>query len=180
MSLLNSRHLSEDAVIRGVVDSRDLSAAELEHLRDCPVCRSRLDELSCSLEGLGRAAQAAVPPAPPLPTIGGSSPQRVEAGRPWMVWCSFKPVAAAAALLVVVLWIGVFRDRTPPGKTLWKMTENSELFGLDEREAEDLLPEKLVQLTEVEPLVASDEFLEFIVPSFEEADLQPETEEGVS
>ena len=89
-------------------------------------------------------------------------------------------LAAAAALLVVALWIGVFRDRTPSEKTLWKMIENSELFGLDEREPEDLLPEKLVQLTEVEPLVASDEFLEYIVPSFEEADLQPEAEEGVS
>ena len=53
-------HLDEDAILRFVVDSTDLSAEERAHLDMCPICRREVEELNGTLARLGEKARAEI------------------------------------------------------------------------------------------------------------------------
>jgi len=180
MSKIESSHLSEEALLRGIVDARDLTEQEREHVALCPVCSGSMRDLSRSLDALGEKAEANLPSPPSLPRLPARDSVK---GRSFLRWVTgyrvWAGVTAAALAATILFWIGTPNQRGPETQRWWKQTETDMLFVSSESVQEELLPTKLAWLLDADSIVFDRQFMEFVAP-FETESGEQEQNGGLS
>lgn len=170
MNQLSEKHMSDDELLKALVDIDDLTSDQQAHMTSCPTCRSELARLERRYNRIGEVAKAFAPvPSHPfrLPEKGRRAYRR---------W--FFPVLAAgmtAALVVaVVMWRpDPFSTGSKPVQlTAQALEEDRRLMKEVDALIENALPEPLRELAAVsEPSLNLDEdLINWIVPSIDEDD----------
>ena len=168
MKKQNNLHLSEEDLIRAVVDGTDMPISVHDHLSCCPLCSSEKDELERRLELLGQMAEEFAP-VPRRKVILYNSFER----RRWWNWNWQKGLSVGMAVAAVILVVC--------GSIIWKTTMETRLARLNQEILQDdrfmsevtLLSQNALPLfwqdisEEPEPAF-DDEFIEFVIPSPED------------
>jgi len=146
MSTSNELHLDDDQLVWAVVDEAELPSPMRKHLSTCPVCRANKAHTAKNLSRLGQAAERFAPlPAQP---ISLSVEKQRSTARWYWGWRTFVATAAAAALVLAVLWhTPVFRN--PP-------KENRYMLTTEMQEAEQFMTEVAMLVDNALPAVYLD------------------------
>ena len=180
MNARRFRHLEEEAVLRGVVDTGDLTEQERQHLSSCRACREKMLGLTRSLDTLSEKVEENLPPVPSLPRLPVSARENIRRfSRGLTDYRLWAGAMATALLAVVFLWMGTPNRDGSETPSLWRQTEAHMLFTAQESVQEELLPSKLAQLLEAESFTLDSEFMEFVAP-FETSNGEPVQNGGIS
>jgi hypothetical protein len=163
-------HLSDDELLRAMIDPADLDPVRRAHFDACPHCRRQSEELTRPLSRLGQLARQMAPE----PRKSFRLPAHSAPVRRWYV----KPALALGALGVLVFAVTLWRpltrtSRTPTPMVAHQVENDEQLMEEIDTLVENALPEKYQQLAalsgdrSVEDL---DEFMDWMVPSPGEAD----------
>ncbi len=98
----HDKHLTEDQVIRAVVDETELPADLGAHLTGCPECRERKNRLELELAALGEAASKLAP----RPRRSVVLPEREEKAQGWFGGHHSWALASAVCAVLVVFFVG--------------------------------------------------------------------------
>ena len=155
-------HLSEDEIIRVVVEVADAPPEFLHHLDTCPTCRAQKERLESNLLKLGDFARLGTPKPPRIeirPT------ERIGSG--WLpLWI---PTAVMiAALAVVVFWSGILpygEPEIPIAVIERQMIEDAQLMAEIEYLEENPLPEALKDISDSNSSSFDEDFIQFLVPA---------------
>lgn len=158
-------HLKEDQIIRAVVDQKDLSTDEQNHLSKCFKCSMKKQELKKQLFAVGRLAGE----LSPLPKRN-LTPVILNAAKKSDRLYLWKPVFATALIAFLILltiwWIDPV-DRYNG----YKMTKETEMVLTDQnisaelnKVEEQLLLDSYINSVEEVDSYADYEFLDFILP----------------
>ena len=104
MKVQNHAHLQDEEILWAVIDDKDLAGPAQEHLRECPVCKRRVEQFRYELHDFGQKARLAVPPFSRSARLPREKPAAVSHNVGWL------PVfgaAAMAAFLVFFYFIGM-------------------------------------------------------------------------
>jgi hypothetical protein len=103
MKAYGTQHLSEDQIIRAVIDETEVPGDTMNHLAQCPVCRGEKLRLERNLAALGDAASRFVPRPKRAITLPDNDKRALGwfAGKHSWVLAS---TACAALLLFLVGW----------------------------------------------------------------------------
>jgi hypothetical protein len=102
MKEYKAQHLSEDAIIRVMIDEREVARDAMEHLARCPLCRGEKLRLERDLEALGDAASRFAP----RPRKAVVLPQGTEKSFGWFAGHYSWAFASAACAVVVAFFVG--------------------------------------------------------------------------
>ena len=163
-------HLTDDDLLRAMIDPSDLDAARQAHLDSCRHCRRQIEDLSDHYRRLGQMARAMAPE----PRQAFRVPADHAPGRPWYL----KPAMALGVMGVLVFAVTLWRpftriSPTPTPMVAEKFENDDQLMEEIDALVEDALPEKYRQLAalpgdrSVEDL---DAFIDWVVPSPEDTD----------
>lgn len=166
MSTGNGPHLDGGRIMASIVDERELSAREREHLDACPECARARAVLAAQLEGMARRSALHTPPLRKGVVLPEEQPARLSAWvPPWSVG-----LAAAVAMVVVVaafLLVRLFPGGLPSfeGMSLASETARDELLLAEVRALEnDPLPAAYAELVPVPGVVLDEDFFDFLIP----------------
>lgn len=164
-------HFSDDELLRAMIDPSDLDPTRQAHYQSCPHCRQQTENLAHRFSRLGQMARQMAPkPRQTFRIPAHSGP----VGR----W-HFKPGMAlgvlGALILAVTLWWSGFTpiSQTPPPLVVQNFENDDRMMEEIDMLVENALPVKYQQLAalsddrSVEDL---DAFIDWMVPSPEEAD----------
>jgi hypothetical protein len=163
-------HLTDDELLRAMIDASDLDTARQAHLHSCRHCRRQTGELTDRYRRLGQVAGEMAPE----PRQAFRVPEDNAPGHRWYL----KPAMALGVMGVLVfavtLWRPFTRISPTPTPMVAEKLENDDRL-MDEIDAlvEDALPETYRQLAalpgdrSVEDL---DAFIDWVVPSPEDTD----------
>ena len=159
-------HLSEDKIIRAIVDENDLTTSEQNHLSKCSICQREKQEFEQVLHCMGDMSKELVP-----------SPQRRFIPVAQGSHSSFRWRPALATGLVIVLlmigiwWSSLFERFQENGsvQTAQKMQNNKEFITESPFTAKDALPSRYLYIIgdyndDDYDDDYNDEFLEFALP----------------
>ena len=163
-------HLTDDDLLRAMIDPSDLDAARQAHLDSCRHCRRQIEDLSDHYRRLGQMARAMAPE----PRRAFRVPADHAPGRRWYL----KPAMALGVMGVLVFAVTLWRpftriSPTPTPMVTEKFENDDQLMEEIDALVEDALPEKYRQLAalpgdrSVEDL---DAFIDWVVPSPEDTD----------
>jgi len=166
------KHLTEDELLRAVVEEAGLPASLQEHLKACRLCHGEKARLEQGLTELGHMAQRFTPSPSRRVELVPARESTPRSGSWFWNWRSSLVAATAAAAMVVVIVYGSMSMKTTREARLATLTQ--ELW------EDDLLMTEIRELSEnALPLFCSDisgesytgldeEFVDFVVPSTEE------------
>ena len=163
-------HLTDDEVLRAMIDPSDLGATRQAHLHSCQLCRRQTEALTARYRRLGQMARAMTPE----PRQAFRVPADKAPSRRWY----FKPAMALGVMGVLVFAVTLWRpftriSPTPTPMVAEKFENDDRLMEEIDALVEDALPEKYRQLAalpgerSVEDL---DAFIDWVVPSPEDTD----------
>jgi len=109
----NDEHITQDELIMAVIDKTSLTPEKRDHLDACRICGSQAERLGRDLTSLGDMVKAVVPPMRTAITLPEAEVR--EPARPWWGMRLAYGSALAAALVVLILAVPVFRV-TPDNK----------------------------------------------------------------
>ena len=163
-------HLTDDDLLRAMIDPSDLDAARQAHLDSCRHCRRQIEDLSDHYRRLGQMARAMAPE----PRRAFRVPADHAPGRRWYLKPAMALGVMGALVFAVTLWRPFTRISPTPTPMVTEKFENDDRL-MEEIDAlvEDALPEKYRQLAalpgerSVEDL---DAFIDWVVPSPEDTD----------
>ena len=163
-----NRHLSDDEVLRAMIDPSDLGAGRQAHLHSCRHCRHQTEALTARYRRLGQMAREMAPE----PRQAFRLPTDKAPGRPWYLKPAMALGVMGALVFAVTLWRPFTRISPTPTPMVAEKFENDDRL-MEEIDAlvEDALPEKYRQLAalpgerSVEDL---DAFIDWVVPSPED------------
>jgi hypothetical protein len=134
--------LTDHQLAKALVDNRDLSSKEREHLEGCPHCQGTLDKLKKDLASLGRVGTELTPDFVGRLHIGKTEPSPFYSWPPWV-----KPAVAfsvSCMLLLILAWgSGMF----------WSTSVERGVLGMDPAAQERLFEEVLSLVQEPLPQV---------------------------
>jgi len=162
----NDGHLSEEWIIRAVVDEKELSEEDHCHLMECRLCQGKVERFTAHLQMFGERAELSVPPLTKIIRIPQGEPSAVKY-RP--SWIHFAGAAAMAGLILFFYFLGM--DVMSPQLATVQAPEN--LFE-DEYlmlEISEMLEYPLsTELYEIMGDAADfeEDYMQFIVPDFQE------------
>ncbi len=168
MSSHKAFHLSEDQILRALVDESDLSESMREHLSTCPSCRARRERLEEDLGCLGRMAERFAP----SPEKRISLPEKYPAStaRWFWNWRTAFGTVVMATLVIVIVWSSVLFRTIPETGTIISIEEPWATDGLMAEVSvlsENVLPPVYLDLTGDSDTGFDEEFIEFVVPTVE-------------
>ena len=158
-------HLKEDQIISAILDKKDLSTEEQNHLSKCFICSMEKQELEKQLFILSHLARE-FSPSPKrtlIPVIldAAKKPDRVRLWRP-----VFATAFIASLIILTIWWIGPV-DRYYG----YKVTQDIEMIQTDQNIAqeinkveEQLLSDSYINSNDEFDSYADYEFLDFILP----------------
>ena len=163
-------HLTDDELLRAMIDPSDLAPARQAHLASCRQCRRRTEDLTARFSRLGPMARHMAPE----PRPGFRVPaHRTPAGR-WHLKPAMALAAMGALVFAVTLWAPFDRiSRTPAPMVAEKFANDDQLMEAIDTLVEDALPEKYQHLAALpgdRSIEDLDEFMDWMVPSPDEAD----------
>lgn len=163
-------HLTDDEVLRAMIDPSDLDAARQAHLDSCRHCRRQTEALTARYRHLGQMAREMAPE----PRQAFRVPADKLPGRRWYLKPAMALGVMGALVFAVTLWRPSTRISPTPTPMVAEKFENDDQL-MEEIDAlvEDALPGKYRQLAalpgdrSVEDL---DAFIDWVVPSPEDTD----------
>lgn len=168
MSSHKAFHLSEEQILRALVDESDLSESMREHLSTCPSCRARRERLEEDLGRLGRMAERFAP----SPEKRISLPEKYPANtaRWFWSWRTAFGTVVMAALVIVIVWSSALFRTIPETGTI---ISSQEAWATDRLMveisvlAENALPPVYLNITGESDPGFDEEFMQFVVPTVE-------------
>jgi hypothetical protein len=169
-----NHHLTEDRIIRAVVDESELSVANRRHLDTCSRCRTQKAYLEQNLARLGQAARQFAPV--PRKGMNLEVPRTSRGIRRSWNWKAVLATTLAATLVCILMW-GAFQ-----GGEIFEGTNEETISANDIQSSESLMwqvgilteyalpPEYLDIAAETEPLI-NEEFINFMAPLVEDDSL---------
>jgi hypothetical protein len=166
MSMDKGSHLEQGRITASIVDERELTALEREHLQACPECSAARARLAERLEGLGGDAKRHTPPM----RKGVVLPGEISA-RPldWVPQWALGVAAVTATVIVVVavllrVWSsGGLGDI--PGTELAREAEHDRVLLAEVRALEENpLPAAYQEMIPEPDLALDDDFFDYIIP----------------
>jgi hypothetical protein len=165
----NTKHLTQHQITMAVVDSADLSQAELEHLEACPLCLRDKKQLDESLNSLGHAANQMAPSLKKriiLPT--GKEP---DSKISWFFnWRGAFAMAVTVIFVMVVWWKTPIYPPVPIDKEKLSreiMQANRRLMAEVDQLVENALPQSFIDLSGGIDTEDENDFMRFLIPSVE-------------
>jgi hypothetical protein len=169
----NSAHLQEEQILWAVIDEKELSGDDQQHLLECPVCKRKIERFRDELQELGQKAWQAVPPFSRTVRLPSEKPATVSHNAGWL---PFFGAAAMAGLLVFFYFMGM--ETMAPTKLTTLQSQESLLE--DEslmREISEMveypLSKYIYEITGENGVGFDEDFLQFVVPDIQD-DFQSE------
>jgi hypothetical protein len=170
----NHDHLREEQILWAVIDKKELTGDARQHLLDCGVCKTRVEQFSHDLLVFGDRARHAVPPY--------SRPVKLPAEKPVRAvfnggWFPFFGTLAAAGLVLFFYFMGMntltpVQIAVPAGQE--SLLEDEVLMRDISEMVEDPLSEDIYQFTGENGNGYYEDFLDFVVPGMQDDDSQSE------
>jgi hypothetical protein len=163
---LKSRHLTEDEFLRTLVDKRDLSNTQSDHLKECTICRQALDRIEHRFRDMGQMAVQMTP----KPSRPFRLPDRSSHAARWR----FRPVWVTGLTAVLIALLITFWPRGSDQPSLSPVpvpqTDLSDLELMQDIDAlvENALPSNIRQLASVATPQFDEDLINWIVPSIQE------------
>ena len=162
MKSQNQSHLNEEQIIRAVIDEKDLTGEDRQHLLDCRLCKSKVALFKDDLQELGDDAKVSVPPLTKNISLPGDEATSLSYKSRWL------PSFGVAAMAGLVLFFYVLGLETMSPKFI--ALQSPEDLLEDEYLMEDILEmvenplsESIYEITGVNGGF-DEEFLQFVVP----------------
>jgi len=99
-------HLEEDDILQAVIDDKDLSALQQQHLGECAQCRQRKAQLEQELARLGQLAERYAPKPQKRIVL---AEQKIRS--PLLNWRIAFSAAAVVAVVLVVWGTGLIQEK---------------------------------------------------------------------
>jgi hypothetical protein len=161
-------HLTDDELLRAMIDPLDLDAARQAHLHSCRHCRRQTEDLTARYRRLGQMARGMTPE----PRQAFRVPADHAPGRRWYLKPAMALGVMGVLVFVVTLWRPFTRiSPTPPPMVAEKFENDARLMEEIDALVEDALPEKYRQLAGLpgdRSLEDLDAFIDWVVPSPED------------
>jgi hypothetical protein len=162
----NDEHLLHEQIIWAVVDEKELSEGDQLHLMGCQLCQGLASQFMAELQVFGERAKLSVPPLTKV--LQMPAPERSTAKYRYS-WIPFAGAAAMAGLVLFFYFLGM--DATSPKLITVQgpedLLEDEYLMQEISEMVEYPLPEEMYEITG-EALDFDDDFLQFVVPDFQE------------
>ena len=159
------KHLTEDQVIRSVVDEVQLPRHVRDHLKMCPECREKKMCLERDLTALGDAASRFAP-SPRRPVV---LPEEKEKSWGWFVGRHSWALASAVCAVLAAFFLGWNLFSRIPEKRLAGVEEGIEQDGQFMVEINDLVENPLPQVYRAIAgegyAEVDDDLMDFVIPS---------------
>lgn len=174
MNTEKNHHLSEDQIIRAVVDESELSVSDRQHLGHCNLCRAQKTHLEQNLARLGQAASQFVPlPRKRLNLKASETSHSIQWS--WN-WKTALGTALAAAVLFIFMWWA------SQGEEMFENSGRENLIANDDMASESLmtevdilsenaLPQEYMDIAAETESEFNEEFINFIAPLIEDDSL---------
>lgn len=165
----NTQHLSEDQLIRAVVDAADLPDAVQNHLAGCRECLDGKVSFELELKQLGQKAERLAPTPQRrimLPTAPGKNPLRN-----LFEWPRMAAAAATVAAVFLLVWgTHTVRNSADPGteNMTAAMLEAKQLMTEVNTLVDNALPPFYLEISAEKNAAYDDEFFQFLIPAIEE------------
>ena len=173
MKVQNSIHLREEQIISAVVDEKELTVEQQQHLVKCQDCKIKVVQFKDELQEFGQKALQAVPPFLKVVKLPSEKPASTTHNNGWLPFVG----AAAMASLAVFFYIMGLITMDPSKLTI---VQNQEYLLEDEslmREISEMveypLSADMYEITGENGVGFDEDFLQFIVPDIED-DFQSE------
>jgi len=161
-------HLSEDHIIRAVVDHADLTRELQEHLSQCPQCGAKKRQAEENLAQLGRMAEQ-FSPTPQRPIrLPARQSRAFFLSRPWQF-------ALGTAFACLFIWVLagplLFKDGPvrKAGVSTRDMIESDQQFMTDVAMlSENALPQEYMDMIGESDEDSDEDFMDFLIPSLED------------
>jgi hypothetical protein len=167
MKSQNQAHLKEEQVIWAVIDEKELTGEDQQHLLECQLCKRKVEQLKAELQEIGETAMVSVPPLTKNITL---PPEEVVQASYKSRWLPSFGAAAMAGLVLFVYFLGMETTMSPrfialqsPDTPMEDEYLMEEIFEM----VENPLSDALYQITGDNGGFDED-FLEFIVPDIQE------------
>lgn len=168
MSSERINHLSEDQIIRAIVDQADLTRDLREHLSQCPQCGPKKRQAEENLAQLGRMAER-FSPTPQRPIRLPARQSRVFfLSRPWQF-------ALGTAFVCLFIWVLagplLFKDEPvkKAGISTRYMIESDQQFMTEVTLlSENALPQEYMDMIGESDEDLEEDFMDFLIPSLED------------
>jgi hypothetical protein len=151
MKVQDQKHLPEKQILWAVIDEKELSGEEQQHLAGCPLCRNKVGQFKEELQLFGQKANQAVPPFSKPVKLPDEKPVNVSHNAGWL------PFFGAAAMVSFVVFFYFMGMKTMPTTNLATLQNQESLL-----EDESLMRE-ISEMVEY-PLP---DFLQFVVPDIQ-------------
>jgi len=163
----NNVHLQEEQVLWAVIDEKELSEVEQQHLLTCPVCKKQVALFKSDLQEFGQKAYQAVPPLSRPVKLPGEKPSSVRHNAGWLPFFG----AAAMASFVVFFYFMGLQTTVPQHVTTMQsqesLLEDESLMREISEMVEYPLSEDLYEITGDNGAGFNDDFLHFVVPDMQ-------------
>lgn len=179
MKINNDAHLTEDRIIRSVVDKSELLSSEKEHLLNCSGCSSVFEGFENDLKQLGKIAELSVP-APKRRFIAHA--KKTERNFPRFFGLR---TSLAAAITVLFFVITLHSDSMKSLLNTETRTYVDELYSDDlfiteiNSLIENALPHRYTNIYMEAGPDYDDDFMDFIIPSYGDDTISGEGEGGL-
>ncbi len=167
--MAGDKHLTQDELIKAIIDIKDLDDRALAHLEECYGCKTEKDRFSMELDALSKKALAlSFPPQPNIESILAFKKRKNASHIPF-----FKPAAAFSLIVVILicwLFIGEYSptfNRADSDKSyLAQIEKDLELMSHIEAFESPALSGPTSQDDEATPF--DEEFINFLIPIIED------------
>ena len=163
----NHNHLLEGHILRAVIDEKDLSGNEQQHLRECSACKRKVARIKDGLQTFGKKAGQAVPPFSRPVRLPSEKPARIShAG-----WLPFFGAAATAGLLVFFYFMSM--EAIPPSglipiQSQENLLEDESLMRQISEMVENPFSEEIYEISGENGVDFDEDFLQFVVPEIQD------------
>jgi hypothetical protein len=165
----NTQHLSEDQLIRAVVDAADLPDAARNHLSGCRECLNSKTSFELDLQHLGQKAEQFAP-KPQRRLILPAAPDKNRI-RNLFEWPKLAAAAATVAAVFILVW-GTHMVRNTagpgPGNLTAAMLEAEQLMTEVNTLVDNALPPFYVEISSPENSSSDEDFYRFLIPNTED------------
>ena len=169
MKVDSNQHLTEDQLIRAVVDTADLPESARDHLSECRECLDIKMSFELELDQLGHKAQQ-LAPKPQRRIMLPAAPGK-NLLRQFFEWPKLAVAAATVAAVFILVWgTQMVRHTTRPGmeNMTSAMIEAKQLMTEVNTLVDNALPPFYVEISGERNSEYDEDFYRFLIPTIED------------